>query len=263
MVTPHTRSIRVACATGAPRAHPRERGRRRGVADHPEFSHWRVVADHPESGRERVVADHPESGRHRVVDDHPGSGRHRVVDDHPGSKPLGVAVIRTMMQLDDDQWVAAREQARLERLSLAAFVRKAIDESSSLAPNRSATRQTAGSRRDRRALRGLAADQARMARPMRPGVGSGAPRCWLDEPLEENRPTTSRRNGDGDRAQGVTALIDTTALLALLDGQSPGAPDDAPRVRAGARHARADRRHRLRGRGDDRRRATTSGGRRR
>ncbi len=36
-----------------------------------------------------------------------------------------------------------------------------------------------------------------------------------------NHSTTSRRNGDRDRVREMTALIDTTALLALLDGHHP------------------------------------------
>lgn len=36
-------------------------------------------------------------------------------------------MIRTIVQLTDDQWVDARELARLEGLSLAAFVRLAVE----------------------------------------------------------------------------------------------------------------------------------------
>ena len=36
-------------------------------------------------------------------------------------------MIRTIVQLTDEQWVDAREHARLEGLSFAAFVRHAID----------------------------------------------------------------------------------------------------------------------------------------
>ncbi len=36
-------------------------------------------------------------------------------------------MIRTIVQLTDDQWIDARELARLEGLSLAAFVRLAVD----------------------------------------------------------------------------------------------------------------------------------------
>ena len=93
-------------------------------------------------------------------------------------------MIRAIVQLDDDQWVAAREQARLEGLSLAAFVRRAVD----------AWLVRTESVRDAIVRRALAAiDRLSAVGPPpgadgqadRPGVGSGTPRYWLDEPLEE------------------------------------------------------------------------------
>jgi hypothetical protein len=104
-------------------------------------------------------------------------------------------VIRVIVQLDDDQWVAAREQARFEGLSLAAFVRRAVD----------ARLARAESARDAVVRRALAAIDGLSETGPPPGVGEQADRCgvgeqadrfsgdgqgsvpryWLDEPLEE------------------------------------------------------------------------------
>ncbi|HUK76316.1 MAG TPA: hypothetical protein VL117_01810 [Thermoleophilia bacterium] len=104
-------------------------------------------------------------------------------------------MIRVIVQLNDEQWVAAREQARSEGLSLAAFVRHAVD--ARLARAESA--RDAVVRRALAAIDGLSdaapppgcSDQADRCgadeQPDRcgPDGQGGVPRYWLDEPLEE------------------------------------------------------------------------------
>jgi hypothetical protein len=102
-------------------------------------------------------------------------------------------VIRAVVQLNDEQWVAAREQARLEGLSLAAFVRRAVDA-------RLASSESARDAIVRRALAAIdrlsevgpppAADKQADrhggdGQADRHGGGAGVPRYWLDEPPEE------------------------------------------------------------------------------
>ena len=115
-----------------------------------------------------------------------------------------------MMQLDDDQWGAAREQARLEGLSLAAFVRKAIDERLARAEQpRSIAKRRALDAIDRvsdtghwppddvdtgrAAPRDAAVADAPVHEPsdVSPDAIGGTaqvPRCWLDNPLEDAAP---------------------------------------------------------------------------
>ena len=89
-----------------------------------------------------------------------------------------------MVQFDDDQWVAARDRARLEGLSLAAFVRRAVDE-------RLAHAESARGAIVRRALAAIDGRSDVGPAPRAdgedvcPGAGPGVPRYWLDDPLDE------------------------------------------------------------------------------
>jgi hypothetical protein len=102
-------------------------------------------------------------------------------------------MIRTIVQLTDEQWVDAREQARLEGLSLAAFVRHAID-------TRLARAESARSAVKRRALaaidglelhdrgqagdsdgRGNGQDDQGRSNADDPGEGRAVPRYWLEQ----------------------------------------------------------------------------------
>ena len=89
-----------------------------------------------------------------------------------------------MVQFDDEQWVAARDQARLEGLSLAAFVRRAVDD-------RLARAESARGAIVRRAL--AAIDRLAELGPLPGahgedggrGADPGTPRYWLDYPLDD------------------------------------------------------------------------------
>ena len=94
-------------------------------------------------------------------------------------------MIRAMVQLGDDQWVAARDRARLEGLSLAGFVRRAVDD-------RLARAESARDTIVRRALAAIDGLSDPGPPPNADGeddghdANRGTPRYWLDDPLDES-----------------------------------------------------------------------------
>ena len=197
-------------------------------------THMSEPHDRPEDRPRRSEGDRgATSVRAGAVDDHPVSLKAARPRHQPARAPCP-DVIRTIVQLDDDQWVAAREQARLEGLSLAAFVRRAVDArlaTRRIGPRRDHAAGTGGDRRlsevGRAAGRGWAgrSTTTRMSRPIdttRVQVRSLATGSMSHVDGTDST-TSATRSGDTmtRRSRAMTALIDTTALLALLDGRHP------------------------------------------
>jgi hypothetical protein len=99
-------------------------------------------------------------------------------------------VIRTIVQLTDEQWVDARECARLDGLSFAAFVRLAIDARLERAESaRLAVRQRAlaavdsveASGRGRGGNGDRRQDGDGESRADEPAEGRAGPRYWLEQ----------------------------------------------------------------------------------